>query len=71
MIKINCDFCESDLSITSNAVDYKLVLKNELIPSEAEAVTLKMVHPILERNKHFCGIDCLKRWVDVEGWAEY
>ena len=61
--EITCDACQNNLNYTSNCVDYRLVLKDEQIPSCGGAVTSMMVYPILHGEKHFCGIGCLKVWI--------
>ena len=63
MITVRCDHCSNDLSATGNAVAYRLALNVESIPSAGGVVTAMMVYPPLPRDAHFCGIECLRRWL--------
>lgn len=65
MIKqeITCDNCGGYLSKTSNSIDYRLRLSDEMIPCNSGAVTDMMIYPSLKDGDcHFCGLGCLKRW---------
>lgn len=62
--KVTCDLCGADKTSTGNCVAWRLVLMPELIPSEGPMVTLMHVEPDLDRPYHFCGIQCLKKWLD-------
>ena len=81
-VEITCDACANDLTTSSNMVDYRLALVNESVPSESGCVTAMVVYPAINRNVHFCGVDCLRAWLDKEypagehypdgkAWAEY
>lgn len=59
----SCDGCKSDLTATENTIDYRLVLKQENIPSVGGITTLLMRHPLIDSDKHFCSMDCLKEWL--------
>lgn len=66
-IKITCDSCNRDLTFTSNSVDYCLHLADKRIESYDGAVTDMMIFPSLKREGyHFCGVGCLKKWVNDE-----
>lgn len=62
--EIKCDGCDIDLSKTGNSIDYRLGLYNERLPCGIGAVTDMMIYPIIERNAHFCGLLCLRAWLD-------
>lgn len=63
-IEITCDACGKDLTETGNCVDYRLALINENIQSVGGFVTSAMRYPAIKHNAHFCGMKCLKQWVD-------
>lgn len=62
-IEIKCDSCSMDLSSTTNCVDYRLSLVNDSLPSRSNVVTSMMIYPPIDRDAHFCGINCLKKWL--------
>ena len=67
--KINtyCNHCGRDLTYTGLAVDYRLSLANEQIPvNPARNITRVAARAPLDGTRHFCGIDCLRRWVNKE-----
>lgn len=64
ILTINCDNCNSDLTSTTNQIDYRLKLMDERIPSQNGMVTLMAMYPTLkDGSKHFCGLGCLKVWI--------
>ncbi len=58
-----CDHCQADLSTTGNCEAYRLLLAVESIPSRGGVVTLLNMVPPITHNHHFCGIECLKKWL--------
>jgi hypothetical protein len=64
MTQITCDGCGQDLTTTSNSVDYRLALRNEVIPNRGRAVTDIHISPSLEKDAHFCDLICLRRWLE-------
>ena len=63
MKEILCSFCGHDLTISSNSIDYRILLKRENIPPCDGAVTDMAVYQEIEEDKHFCGLGCLKEWI--------
>ena len=63
--EVNCDACAADLTYTGNSVDYRVVLGSESLPSRGGAVTAMMVYPPITPTRHFCGIQCLVKWVQT------
>ena len=63
---IVCDACKQDLTYTYNCVDYRLALVVE--PREVKGPTVTAMHvlPPLDRGRHFCGLACLKKWINKE-----
>lgn len=66
--KVTCDNCGADLTSTGNSVDYRLALASEKLPLHAGAMscTDTMIFPPITHDAHFCGMVCLKKWVDSE-----
>lgn len=62
--KVTCDGCGNDISSTGNSIDYRLLLKAEKLPYRSACVTDMMIYPPIERDAHFCGIGCLRVWLD-------
>lgn len=62
MLKVNCDFCSRDLSVTGGAIDHRLVLKNEEIPLPSAACIDVYIKPPIDSDKRFCGLGCVYRW---------
>jgi hypothetical protein len=62
--KITCDGCNNDLTHSSNCEDYRLALINESVPSLGGFVKSMIAHPAIKDDVHFCGVDCLRKWLD-------
>ena len=62
MLKINCDFCTRDLSVSGGAIDYRLLLKNEELPLPGNTCIDVYIKPPIDSDKHFCGLGCLVKW---------
>jgi len=62
--KVACDWCDKDLSSTGNAVDWRIVLADEPIPSRGKMNTLLHIRPCLGQTRYFCGTGCLRLWVE-------
>lgn len=63
MREVKCDNCKRDISTSTNSEDWRLALINQAIPSRSEVVTDMMMSPPLYRDYHFCGLHCLKEWL--------
>lgn len=83
-VSVTCDGCGNDLTSTSNCVDWRLALVNERLPiaSGVATVTSMGVYPATMQDGYFCGVDCLRSWLDKEyppgkrhhggkAWAEH
>jgi len=66
MTKIECDYCNRDLTYTSNSIDYILSLYSKRMMCYDGPVTDMMICPEIEMEHNFCGMSCLKRWVNSE-----
>lgn len=65
-IDITCDACGRDLTTSGNSINYRLALRSENIPSSGPVVTDMMVYPAIERDAHFCRVECLREWLNRE-----
>ena len=63
-IQVTCDGCGRDLTTTTNHVAYRLVLSPEFIPCRGGSFTTMHVNPQIDAARHFCGIECLKVWLE-------
>lgn len=62
--KVTCDHCGRDLTETKGAYEYRLVLANQFIPHTGSIVLDVLIPPPIDSTKHFCGTECLKKWVN-------
>lgn len=63
-VTVTCDNCNADLTYTYNCIDYRLALMNQHMPSKGGAVTAMLIHPIIDKDAYFCGIKCMKKWIE-------
>lgn len=66
MESIICDNCFEDLSHSEGITLNYLRLVNETAPHAGGYVIDVFMVPILDQDKIFCGLGCLKRWLDKE-----
>ena len=64
MEQISCDNCKVDLTTTTNSINYRLALVNQRIPCKEGSLTDMMVYPPIQQDAHFCGLGCLKTWLN-------
>ena len=57
-----CDGCGKNLSVTDNAVEFRMVLKSELIWNAGSAVGPHIPKPLAD-DAYFCGWPCLENWL--------
>lgn len=63
--KVTCDACGNDLTCTSNMEDWRLSLRNVALSAYGNAaVTCMAVYPAIQEDADFCGINCLREWLD-------
>lgn len=62
-VTIKCDSCEKEIGCTSFSSQYYLALNNIPMPFAGGAVYTMSLPPLLDDDKHFCCIDCLKSWI--------
>lgn len=63
LVKITCDNCEKDLTVTGNCMAYRIALVNERIPSRNGVVTAMTDYPHLGTDCHFCDVRCLAAYM--------
>lgn len=66
MKKVLCDFCKKDISLTGNSVDWRIRLDNQEVPCYDGPVTDALIYPSLSRGYDFCGVACLKNFINHE-----
>ena len=67
MNKIHCDDCDNDLTNSGNAMSWRIVVDSQHVLSfPGMPVTHMYMAPQIQGPLHFCGLDCLRRWVDIE-----
>lgn len=60
---VTCDGCGADLTVTSNMVDYRLLLASENKPGYGGgAYTAMGKYPAIGRDHHFCNLECMDHW---------
>ena len=63
MIKIFCDHCERDLTLSKGGYDHCLYLQDKKYGRNRSNVIDYYMEPLLEEEAFFCGFECLKRWL--------
>lgn len=59
-----CDLCDSDITYTTNSVDYRIILKSEKIPTNPNYTITDMgIRNPIEGEHCFCSIACLDKFV--------
>jgi hypothetical protein len=66
--KIICDQCHGDLTSAGSMPDFRLKLMAENLPFESGCVFSTYVVPPIKNDQHFCGMACLRKWLDVDTW---
>lgn len=66
--KRTCDQCNKDITYTYGMDGWYLDLKavNNMVATEGTAVFDIMCSPPIEKNVQFCGIECLKTWLNKQ-----
>lgn len=62
--KVTCDACAADLTATGNCVGYRIKVESERLPARGPSVTLMNVLDPLPNSLHFCGMGCLRTFLD-------
>lgn len=66
--QVNCDACGKDITATTNCIDWRIELSCQKLATLGGVVTSMCAEPELKRNHHFCGLNCLLKWVEIKGW---
>ncbi len=59
-----CDGCGKNLSMTDNAVDYRLRLTAEVMAPVTPKTPATVPSP-LAADAYFCGFVCLEKWMGI------
>jgi len=65
-MKILCDNCESDLTYSRGGYDHCLILSDRKYGPYCDMIIDYYIYPIIDEDKFFCGIGCLKKWLEKE-----
>jgi hypothetical protein len=68
--EIYCDGCRDNLSSSGNSIDYRLSLSVERIAPHEGPVTDVMRYRPIGQDCHFCGLKCLRNWLDSKTTAK-
>lgn len=63
-VSVTCDNCGNNLAVSSNCEDYRLALVNQPVPSAGGFVHSMLAYPAIEKDAYFCGVECLRAWLD-------
>jgi len=63
-IKINCDYCNADLSPHTTGYPNNYILKVSLVDIEVHngAIFSCLIHPPINNDLYFCGLACMKKY---------
>lgn len=62
---ITCDFCNKDLT-SGKSCDFRIILGSQMIPVIGGSCNLGFFSDPFPETKHFCGLGCLKQWVNKQ-----
>jgi hypothetical protein len=62
-IQIKCDGCDHDLTYSKGGYDHCLVLEDREYGPNSQVVLGYMTYPEIQNDCYFCGIKCLKKWI--------
>lgn len=63
--KIICDYCQNDLFDEIHSYGYYLSLEVRRHKTSGVVFDVMLIPPI-DQDKHFCGLGCLKQWLDKD-----
>jgi len=63
--EFRCDYCNANIT-NCHHIKHSLTLSNRSYGGYGENISALYVHPILEEEKHFCGIRCLGDWLRIK-----
>lgn len=69
---IICDGCGEDISYSGGANSWRLVLGVEPLHIEPGNATMDVyILPYLSSKYRFCYFECLKKWLESQGYTNY
>lgn len=66
LIKIFCDNCSNEITYSYGCQNYCLKLSNHTMPNYSSITCDIMIYPPIDSTKHFCGLGCLKKWLEAK-----
>lgn len=63
---ITCDGCNKNISESGSMPQYRLKLSCDSVELSAVNTFLVYVPKIIDEDKYFCGIECLKNYFNVK-----
>lgn len=64
MKTMKCDYCNADISESKGIPNYRLHLSCSAAPDYGGISLDVMMYPPIDSPKDFCGLGCLKKWID-------
>jgi hypothetical protein len=66
--KVTCDGCGDDITYAVGMAEQSLalVLRHRRVKDHNAPVHCAVVYPLIDETKHFCGFDCLRKWLDSQ-----
>lgn len=61
-VKITCDECQKDLSVTGPMPRFRVTIHCEKLPSDSEVQYAVFTEPHFYGERHFCNPCCLALW---------
>ncbi|CAH1657722.1 hypothetical protein CHELA1G11_13011 [Hyphomicrobiales bacterium] len=63
--KVTCDGCSDDITYTDGMAEQSLalVLRHRRVKDHSAPVHCALIAPLIDETKHFCGFDCLRKWL--------
>lgn len=67
-LKYGCDYCNRDLTYDEGCDSWRLELSSKKMDFAPGGFRYAiMTYSPIERTYHFCGLKCLKKWMESDG----
>ncbi len=64
IVKYTCDAFQRDLTEGTDMPSFRLELAPQDVPHSGDISSRAGIRPEIERYYHFCGLGCLKNWIN-------
>lgn len=64
-VKTNCNHCGRGLDDAGAMPTFMLTLMSGMVPNSGDIVYSYASHPEIDAEHHFCGLRCLKNWINA------